>query len=179
MGSIMRKARREKSWRGYTIERALKRRHKAARMVRFSALGDVARANRTQLEAAFAATLAAGLAIVGFTHFWKTDGADLKGRVMASCDNPEMAREANALGWRAAIVEAHGTVGTIRNPDGSIFAVECPAVAAQRHGKVFTCNDCASTKRGALCDASVKAPNVYFPDHGPATRRRVSLAIVQ
>ena len=28
------------------------------------------------------------------------------------------------------------------------------------------------TIRGALCDASVDAPNVYFADHGPVERER-------
>jgi hypothetical protein len=146
--------------------------------VRFSALGDVARADREQVTDAFKAAKKAGLACVGYTHFWKGDGRWLRGKLMASCDNPTAALDANARGWRAAIVMPAGTVGTLRNDDGSIFAVECPAIAAARFGKEFTCNDCASTKRGALCDASVDAPNVYFADHGPRSRGKRSLPMV-
>jgi hypothetical protein len=147
-------------------------------MVRFSALGDVARADRAQVSDAIAATLADGLAVVGYTHFWRERrAAYLRGRLMASVSGEPEAREANASGWRAAIVMPAGTVGTIRDVDGSILAVECPAIAAGRLGKTFTYNDCASTKRGALCDASRDLPNVYFADHGPRARKR-SLPVV-
>ena len=173
ISSVARSAARAKSWRKYTIHRALRDRAPTARFVRFSALGDVARADRAQVSEAFAATDAAGLAVVGFTHFWRARTSSwLRGRLMASVQSPTEAREANARGWRAAIVMPAGTTGTLRNDDGSIFAVECPAIAASRTGRTFTCNDCAAGKRGALCDASKAGPNVYFADHGPRTRGR-------
>jgi hypothetical protein len=176
--SIAATAARRKSWRTYTIAYALEHRARSARMVRFSALGDVARADRAQVSEAISATLAAGLAVVGYTHFHRErNAAYLRGRLMASVQSADEARDANARGWRAAIVMPAGTRGTIRNDDGTIFAVECPAIAAANAGKTFTCNDCASTKRGALCDASRNLPNVYFADHGPKTRKR-SLPVV-
>ncbi len=175
VGSIRRKAARDKSWRRYSVDRALADRSKDAKMVRFSAIGDCSRANRRELHHAFTAVRRAGLAIVGYTHFWRTDGRDLRGRLMASCNTIAEASEANAAGWRAAIVAPMGTTGTLRNADGSILAVECPAIAASRLGKRFTCNDCATGKRGALCDASTNAPNVYFADHGPQARRRLKV----
>jgi|688.fasta_scaffold555820_2 hypothetical protein len=178
ISSIHRSAARAKSWRRYTIHRALKQRDPSARFVRFSALGDVARADREQVTEAFAASRHAGLAIVGYTHFWSSDGKWLRGKLMASCDSPSAAMRANAAGWRAAIVMPANTTGTMRNLDGSVFAVECPAVAAARYGKTFTCNDCASGKRGALCDATVEGPNVYFADHGPRTRNKRSLPVL-
>lgn len=179
ISAIHRSAARAKSWRRYTIHRALALRSPSARFVRFSALGDVARADRDQVIEAFKATRKAGLAIVGYTHFWRSDGRWLRGKIMASCDNPSAAAEANARGWRAAIVMPTGTVGTLRNSDGSVFAVECPAIAAARFGRTFTCNDCASGKRGALCDASrTDLPNVYFADHGPRSRGKRSLPVV-
>jgi hypothetical protein len=178
ISSIHRSAARAKSWRKYTIHRALKQRAPSARFVRFSALGDVARADREQVTEAFAASRHAGLAIVGYTHFWSSDGKWLRGKLMASCDSPGAAVRANAAGWRAAIVMPANTTGTMRNLDGSVFAVECPAVAAARYGKTFTCNDCASGKRGALCDATVEGPNVYFADHGPRTRNKRSLPVL-
>lgn len=161
----------------YGIKSALTARHKTANMVRFSALGDCARADRRQLLRAFAATRRAGLAIVGYTHFW-ADHPALRGQLMASCDNFADAKIANAAGWRAAIIAPMGTTGTVII-DG-IRAIECPAVAAERYGKNYTCNDCASGRRGALCDASIEAPNVYFAAHGQAVaRKRRHLQIVK
>jgi hypothetical protein len=171
--SIAATAAKRKSWRTYAITYALKHRARSARMVRFSALGDVARADAKQVREAIRETIAAGLAVVGYTHFWREKrAAYLRGRLMASVSGETEAREANDQGWRAAMVMPAGTTGTLRNDDGSVFAVECPAIAAARFGKSFTCNDCASTRRGALCDASIDAPNVYFADHGPKARKR-------
>jgi len=171
--SVTRTAARAKSWRRYHIRRALADRHHAARMIRFTALGDAARCDRGEVREAMREAKRAGLSVVGYTHFWETDGAWLRGRLMASCDNVDHARAANAAGWRATIVVAAGTTGTLRNADGSTFAVECPAIAAERMGKKYTCNECASTRRGALCDASKPGPNVYFADHGPKARRHL------
>lgn len=178
IASVARSAKRSKSWRRYTIERAIAGKHRDARFVRFTALGDAARADRAQVKHAIAVTRANGLAVVGYTHFHRERSAQwLRGQLMASVQNVDEARDANARGWRAAIVMPRDTVGTLRNDDGSILAVECPAIAASRLGKTFTCNDCASTKRGALCDASRDLPNVYFADHGPRARR--SLPVVR
>lgn len=180
ISSVRRAATRAKSWRRYTIHRALRDRASSARFVRFSALGDIARANKAQVIQALDATRQAGLAVVGYTHFHAEKRAGyLRGVLMASVSGESEAREANARGWRAAIFMPAGTIGTIRNSNGSIFAVECPAIAAKRHGKTFTCNECAASKRGALCDASIDAPNVYFADHGPATRARRTLKVLQ
>jgi hypothetical protein len=179
ISSVRRAAIRAKSWRKYTIHYALRNRAPSARFVRFSALGDVARAEKKQVVQALDATRQAGLAVVGFTHFHREKSASyLRKTLMASVQGVVEARAANARGWRAAMVMPAGTTGTIRNEDGSIFAVECPAIAASRHGKAFTCNDCAASKRGALCDASRALPNVYFADHGPRARRR-TLKVLQ
>jgi len=180
INSIRRAAARAKSWRKYTIQRALRDRAPSARFVRFSALGDIARASPSQVLEALNATRQAGLAVVGYTHFWREKtAAYLRGSLMASVSGENAARRANAAGWRAAIFLPAGTTGTIRDPDGSIFAIECPAIAAKRHGKSYTCNDCAASRRGALCDASIDAANVYFADHGPSTRARRTLPVFQ
>jgi len=179
ISSARRAATRSKSWRKYTIHRALRDRATNARFVRFSALGDVARAEKRQVIEALDATRKAGLAVVGYTHFHREARARyLRGVLMASVSGESEARDANARGWRAAVFMPQGTTGTIRNGDGSIFAVECPAIAAARYGKTFTCNDCAASRRGALCDASIDAPNVYFADHGPSTRARRKLTVL-
>lgn len=141
-------------------------RHPNARMIRLGSIGDPGRADRGQLRTLYRMARREKLAIVGYTHHWRDDAADLRGKLMASCDSLAQIDEANAAGWRAAAVAPAGTTGTIRRDDGSILAVECPAIAAERMGKTFTCNDCASSRRGALCDASVDAPAVYFAAHG-------------
>lgn len=179
LASIARAARRAKSWRRYSLEAALRNRAASARLVRLSAIGDAANVDRAELISAIERIEREGLQVNAFTHFWRQRrNARLRKWFMASCDSFEDARDANARGWRAAIVAPFGTTGTIRNDDGSIFAVECPAIAAARFGKEFTCNDCAASSRGVLCSGATDAPNVYFADHGPKTRGR-KLPVIQ
>jgi hypothetical protein len=157
----------------YATQAGLKARSRRARVLRVAALGDPARAHRGELRVVMRAARAAGLGVIGYTHFWSGDGADLREQLLASCESPAEAERANAAGWRAALVMPTGTTGTLRRADGSILAVECPATAAARMGKRYTCNDCGSGRRGALCDATVPGPNVYFAEHGQAARRRL------
>jgi hypothetical protein len=150
-------------------------RHKRARFLRVSAIGDPARANQAQLALALDVARGEGLAVVGYTHF-PHEVPHLRGVIMASADSFDAAQDPSLAGWRKAIVAPFGTTGTIRHKGGSIAAVECPAIAAERLGRrPFTCNDCASGKRGALCDASRPGPNVYFADHGPRAKRRLPM----
>lgn len=160
------------------IDAAVRGRRKTPpRLLRVSALGDAARANVGQLDAAIVHAKRRGLAIVGYTHFWAhADGSWLRGLLMASCNNLDELALAERLGWRATVIMPTGTTGTLRRADGSILAVECPAIAAGRIGKKYTCNDCASSRRGALCDASKPGPHVYFAEHGAHVRR---LKVVQ
>lgn len=159
----------------WEIVRPILERHKNARMLRVSAIGDPARANQAQLALALDVARGEGLAIVGYTHFAR-EAPHLRGVLMASVDSFGAARDPALKGWRKAIVAPHGTTGTVRDAYGRIQAVECPAIAAKRLGrKPFTCNDCASAKRGALCDASKPGPDVYFADHGPKAKRRLKL----
>lgn len=161
---------------GFDIVAPILNRHPSARFLRVSAIGDPARANQAQLALALDVARSEGLAIVGYTHF-AHEVPHLRGVLMASVDSFEAAwSDPTLYGWRKAIVAPRGTTGTIRRADGDIAAVECPAVAAERLGKKpFTCNDCASGKRGALCDASRPGPDVYFADHGPRAKRRLTV----
>jgi hypothetical protein len=154
-----------------SIALAIEGRSKAARLLRITAIGDAARVRRSDLRKAFKAARKAGLGVVGYTHFWRTDGADLRGMLMASVEGIEGFRAAVSAGWRAAATMPEGTEGTIR-VEGVGTLVECPAIAAERAGKVFTCNDCAKGSRGALCDASTRttAIGVYFAAHGSQRR---------
>lgn len=162
----------------WEIVRPILERHRDARMLRVSAIGDPARANQAQLALALDVARSEGLAIVGYTHFpWEVP--HLRGVLMASVDSFAAAGNPALKGWRKAIVAPHGTTGTVRDAYGRIQAVECPAIAAKRLGrKPFTCNDCASTTRGALCDASKPGPNVYFADHGLQAKRRLRLKLL-
>lgn len=150
----------------HSIVSAFADRRRDARMARMGSIGDPARADRSELQ--LVATLAKenGLALVGYTHFALTDGADLRGQYMASVDTLSDALSGRFDGWRMAIVAPEGTTGTFRALDGRKI-VQCPATAAP--GRV-TCNTCGG-KAGPLCDASREGPHVYFPEHGPAKRR--------
>lgn len=180
MRSIERRQRRRGKWlapKAAIDEAVLRRRKTPPRLLRVSAIGDAARANIGQLDAAIVHAKRRGLAIVGYTHFWAhADGSWLRGLLMASCNNLDELALAERLGWRATVIMPTGTTGTLRRADGSILAVECPAIAAGRIGKKYTCNDCASSRRGALCDASKPGPHVYFAEHGAHVRR---LKVVQ
>lgn len=172
-----RAARKRLSPRAAIDEAVLRRRKTPPRLLRVSAIGDAARAKVGQLDAAIVHAKRRGLAIVGYTHFWAhADGSWLRGLLMASCNNLDELALAERLGWRATVIMPTGTTGTLRRADGSILAVECPASAAARIGKKYTCNDCASSRRGALCDASKPGPHVYFAEHGAHVRR---LKVVQ
>lgn len=152
----------------YEPVRAIERRNVEARIVRVTALGDAARADRSELWRVVDAAKAAGLTVIGYTHFWHGDGRDLRGVLMASCDTWQGVTLAVALGWRATLVLPAGTTGTRWH--GGVKAVECPAIRAARTGaRVVTCNDCR------LCDGSKRGPVVYFADHGPNRGRRLDV----
>ncbi len=162
----------------YHWRRAINRRSKKARMFRVSALGDAARANQRELGLAMHYAHLSGLAVVGYTHFWR-EAPHLATSLCASVGSTTSveksigeANEAIRAGFRPALVMPAGTTGTYQLADGH-RAVLCPAIAAAQRGIRYTCNDCASSKRGALCEGSAgpERPVAYFPDHGPAARK--------
>lgn len=150
----------------YDIITALKSKHKDAKMVRFTAIGDPARADRSRLLADMMTVKAQGLDVVGYTHFWQ-DNPDLAGKLMASCESTAQVIKAISMGFRATVVVSWDHLvkgGGRRFKVGDHTAIVCPA---QIEGARVTCNECR------LCDGSKSGPVIAFLDHSPkATTER-------
>ena len=150
----------------YSFLNAIANRAPSARMVRMSAIGDPARANRKSLLNAWKLAKQLKLAFVGYTHFHKDKtNSKLKSILMASCDTVDDADEAVSRGWRAtAIVPYNFNDKRFVTPAGN-HAVICPAQTKDN----ITCNDCL------LCDASknTRFSIVAFKDHGPKVRNKI------
>lgn len=159
----------------YTVTAALRSRRHDARIARFSAIGDAARADREGLISDIEAVKAEGLAPLLYTHFHDSDGAWLAPVAAASCGSMEEADRALDAGFVKATVVvstewAMRNVGVrkVQTPAGR-DAILCPALAADLKGRkgAIDCNRCR------LCVADqdhVKgAPVILFIDHGPGT----------
>jgi len=177
LGSIERAT---QTGRGYALADALHdAREAGVKLCRIGTIGDPARASAVQRDSDIEAVRAAGYDIVGYTHF-PGEVPHLRRTLMASASDMSAAVRYVADGWRVAVVAPHGTTGTLDTPAGRLL--ECPAIAAERHGRTYTCVDCASTRRGALCDASradtLPGAGVYFADHGPQKLQKGRLPLV-
>lgn len=123
----------------YTLSAVLKRLRDVVFAARLGVLGDPSRASRSELRAAIARFRRMGVAILGYTHFWREEGnQDLRGDLMASCDSPEQADEALAAGWRPATVLPWWHEGNrFLTPEGAPGLV-CPAQTKEK----VTCESC-------------------------------------
>lgn len=151
----------------YTLPRALERRHKGARMVRLSALGDIGRIGVDAARGVVATVKGAGLSVVGYTHHWREAPVSeaWRGHLMASCDTLADVDRALTEGWRATVVVRADTPRVTTTPEGARVVV-CPAQEAERTGrKALTCNACR------LCDASRPGPVIAFLAHGSTAGR--------
>ncbi len=145
----------------YDLATALRNRADSARAVRVSAVGDAGALPVEWYQTVAAKVRAAGLAVLAYTHQWRTR-TDLAGEVMASCETPREADQAMRLGFRATVVlPSTHTKRTFRTPSGATGIV-CPAIRAP--GRV-TCNTCR------LCDGARPGPVIGFPEHGPKIRK--------
>lgn len=160
--SVVKSARKDPE--AYTMASALTRRHKAAKMVRLSAIGDVGRVGREVADRIVATARDATLSVVGYTHHWREERVRdaWRGRLMASCNSIAAADSAVAQGWRATVVVPESTERVSFTPKGNKVVV-CPAQIAE--GKV-DCNACR------LCDASKPGPIVAFREHGNGVKYR-------
>jgi len=149
----------------YTLVSAIGKRHKQARMVRVSAIGDIGRSGADIARGIVGTVKAAGLSLVGYTHHWQeTDvRTSWRGRLMASCDTPGDVDRALADGWRATLVVPEDHPRVSATPNGARVVV-CPAQARPDAG--VTCNACR------LCDASRPGPVIAFRAHG-STKARI------
>ena len=84
----------------YSLEHALEHRSPKARAVRIGALADPANVRRSTYRAGVKAIRRAGLAILSYTHFWRSyRNRALKRSCMASCDNLAQADDAKRAHW--------------------------------------------------------------------------------
>lgn len=164
-----------------SLATALRRRHKAARLVRVSAIGDAGRIGLESAREIQAAVAAEGLRIVGYSHHWREADVALswRGVLRASCETLEDADAAVDAGWFAATLlpsDADVTPGALRTPAGRRIVV-CPAqtghtVTDARTGKkrAINCNDCR------MC-AQPRVDIVGFLAHGNGSSLAEAIAV--
>lgn len=159
----------------HSLRGALAQRHKTARAVRTTALGDPGSLSAgTWRWFEHAVRGEAELAIIGYTHQWYLPHAQyLKGKVRASVDTKADMVEALEHGWQTAIhidkadaitfgaTMADKPHGTLEHNGATYRYTYCPAQRNEDTGRTITCNDCL------LCDATrTKVDIVVFADHG-------------
>ncbi len=136
----------------YTLAATLPRMPVSARAVRLGGLGDPARADQGELLAAVRKLRAwpvehergwprRGLAILGYTHFWRDpENQHLRTELMASCDRDlAEADEALALGWRPTAILPWIHEGKTFVTPGGARGIVCPYEVAPG---AITCGDC-------------------------------------
>lgn len=165
-----------------SIAAALAGRHRRARAVRMTAIGDVAATPGLVSRALddVARVHEAGLEVIGYTHGWRLSWArSLRSSLRASCDDLADADDAVAAGWAAAVVLPADTDArdrSIRTPEGHRVIV-CPAYVKPSFGRPkVTCNTCR------LCVVGRTSAVIGFPAHGAekqaaSTRARGRLAV--
>lgn len=120
----------------------------AGRMVRLSAYGDPAAVP----PAIWRALLERASGWTGYTHAWHYCDPVYKTWCMASCDHPDEATTARALGWRAFSIRF--------TPDTP--GRHCPAQKTER----VTCAQCGLCNGGA-------GPDIWVDPHGPLRAKRL------
>jgi hypothetical protein len=163
----------------YTIEKALKDRRVSAKFARFTAIGDGARCDATEVRSAYNKVRSEGLGWLAYTHFWKEAKAKgLTDVFVASVNSFSELSEALNAGFRRAAITVEWDFyrsgqRTMVTEDGK-KGILCPALAAHAKGKRVTCNDCG------LCDPARSGPDfVMFPDHGPGVSAKIKRAAAQ
>lgn len=145
----------------YSLKNALKNRSKEAKYVRLGAIGDSSSISNNTILNAERQIRKAGLGVLNYTHFWKSKGAHLVKKAMASCDSWSDVLVAIKKGWRTTLIESpdflekNGTHGVHK---GHKWLV-CPAQSFKN--KEVTCNTCG------LCDAQKThiSPIIVFLKH--------------
>lgn len=159
----------------YSIDYAISHRHPRARCARLGALGDPSRVRRHIFKSGVKLLRAAGLAVLGYTHFWRGERRNqgLRTDLMASCDTVAQADDALARGWiPAAIVDYDPGPGVsiVLTPGGARLLV-CPAMRRSS----TTCNDCRMCDPQHAVWQAGKIHGIAFPDHssgGPARAKK-------
>jgi len=135
----------------------LARTPRSAQAVRFGAIGDPARVERSKLYASIALARSEGFKVLGYTHHWKGEphNGRLKANFLASCETLEQADTARAKGWLVSVA----------GPESVPGMVTCPHYARPE----IQCNRCG------LCDVPTLQKTGYtgvvFPAHGGSAKR--------
>jgi hypothetical protein len=95
----------------------------------------------------------------GYTHAWRDCDQELRELCMASCETPEEAGDARAMGWKPFLVRPPGS----RVPPGFFT---CPASAEAGHR--LTCAQCLACRGGAW-NGRTGLPTIEA--HGDAVKR--------
>ena len=165
--------------RTYTLEHALKNRTVTAKYARFTAIGDGARCDATEVRSAHDRVRSEGLGWLAYTHFWReAKSKGLTDVFVASVNSFADLSEALKAGFRRAAITVEWDYyksgeRTMITEDGK-KGILCPALSAHAKGRRVTCNDCG------LCDPSRSGPDfVMFPDHGPGVSAKIKRAAAQ
>jgi hypothetical protein len=124
--------------------------------IRLGAYGDPAAVPITVWRPLLAAS---GIGWTGYTHQWRTCDPAYRELCMASCDNDDDQRDADAAGWRVYRVHAIGTpkpAGTIPCPSPRIKCSDC-----------LKCSGTGANRRG----------HVSIPAHGTSAKRFTGVGI--
>jgi len=136
---------------------ALERTPRSAKCVRFGAIGDPARVERSKVNADINLARSEGFKVIGYTHHWKQEphNGRLKESFLASCETMEQAKEALTRGWLVSVAGPLSVPGM----------VTCPNYAKPE----IQCNRCG------LCDVPTLKrtgfEGVVFPAHGGGKKR--------
>ena len=135
----------------------LTRTPRSAKAVRFGAIGDPSRVDRSTLYADVKLARERGFKVLGYTHMWLREphNGKLKEHLLASCETMAQAETALAKGWLV----------TVAGPAKVPGMVTCPHYARPE----IQCNRCG------LCDVPTLKRTGYkgvvFPAHGMQAKR--------
>jgi len=152
----------------YSWKQAIDGRRKRAKMIRYGALGDPARADRREVLESSDYAREQGLSVIGYTHHWREEPVtgSLRNLFMASCNSVAESEEALQRGWTPAMIIPWNFEGKTFEMPGGKKGLVCPAQTRD----TVTCNDCR------MCDVSHpvwsagKIAGIGFKDHGPKVR---------
>lgn len=143
----------------YSLENAIARSARMAKIFRVTGLGDPSIVPPSKAKRFTQKVREAGMKVKGFTAGWRI-AKHWKGILMASTYTLEQADEAIAKGWRASTVLPSDFIGTGRKKNQFVTpagnkGVVCP----QQMGSAVDCNTCR------LCVAENKGPIIGFINH--------------
>ena len=139
----------------------LQRTPRSAKAVRFGAIGDPSRVERSKVYADINLAREEGFKVLGYTHHWKSEphNGRLKEHFLASCETLEQAEDALSRGWLVSVA----------GPESVEGMVTCPHYDRPE----IQCNRCT------LCDVPTLKRTGYkgvvFPAHG-GSRKRLPMA---